>query len=516
MKTWLSIALLGCTVVQAQQTINASFPIVTSAPTPSIVQIGMSPSDNNGQNPISGNSTGGTLVVPMPNPTKAGNGLLCWLNSSEATIGDVSFSDDKSNTWALINDEIAGSHLIGWWGAAGTATGTQFITATFTNNPSDNQVVCFELTNVATSSFVDVSCKATVTSGTAPACGSMTTTLANDLVLSAMQVVSFGTKPTGSATFTAQTGANWSLQQISNMDDTVTQAEVLASAGAVNPAITVSSAVTRANVVGVAIKAASSGSSSSGLYLRSVQEQVAPGYNTAISGTSQAFQFIIIGNDPWLLWQGSASPNQGISSISDSLGNTWTGLTATNDITRGGTAGAQWWHVTSAVTTGIDTLTITFAANPAVSNGATFLQFFDVLSSSGYDSSAICGSGSTPCNTDSSNSTNPPTTVTCNSITPSTSNGLILSNFNVDFGTTSAVNQGYFEAPVEKCTGQTTGCGGAGLSTSYAYMGNGFVQDDGIGAYYNPNPSTWTPTFTMQNTQNQAVGPYYCTTIAIK
>lgn len=496
-----------------QQVVMSSAPVIGSS-SPTLVQWKAETSDNNSQSPPTG--TGSTIQSCFANPAQGGNTIVAALTTSAATIGDISLSDNKGDSYRLAVDEIAGGHTEALFVASNVTTGAVCVTVTFSGaGPNDNQTILMEWNNVATFSPVDASCAGTVTRGTAPACGSMTTRTAGDLIIDFTQVVSFAPTPTGSMTWTAQTGAGWALLSADGVDWTGIQYEVQPSAGAINPALTVSSAVTRANVVGIALKSAPSGSGPpSGIHVNGMAWMVTPGYSNVITGTTWSFQFPCYGNDLYINWQGSQTPNQTLTSITDSNGNTWSGLTEVNFA--GGGAGTQWWHTSTFVAcSSTEQVTVTFAATPVIGDVAPLFLFVDVSKSGGYDSAATCGGGSPPCNVSGDSDS---TTIQAGStITPSHPNGLVLSLFNQDYDSISGASSGQFVTELEDCPGVGGGgCGGSGTGTTLAYQGNGLEQDCGTSVVYNANTSAITFTWTIANTQSRGIGPYYSSTISIK
>lgn len=240
------------------------------------------------------------------------------------------------------------------------------------------------------------------------------------------------------------------------------------------------------------------------------------GFSTAQTATTRVEAFPCKGNDPWILTGNIDTAH--VNSITDNNGNTWTGLTKVDSTGDG--FEIRWWHVTSAVTCADnEAVTITYSANP--SGLIPVIEFFDIANSAGYDSSATCGAGSTPCAINNTIATNPPVAFAGATITPSVGSvahpTLILSYQNQDFDTISGVSPGLFVAAVGVCPNSGgAGCGGNGTSTSYNYVGPGFEQDSGVMIDRVTATTAVSITWTPQNTQSQGLDFSFSSTVAIK
>lgn len=492
----------------------------TSGSTPTLVQGPFStPNDVQSQTLISSTSFANSyLQEALGTTSQVGNTIVAVIVSASGT-SNLTLTDDgsTSNTYTRQVSEVAGGRTIAIYSAPVTATSRNVkMTCVSSANCQDNQMVLWEYQNLGT---VDVTCAATVTSGTAPACSAMTPTVNGDFLLAAVDVVTFGTTPTGFMSFTAQTGSTptWTLSHAHGLDWSASQTAIQATAATITPAITVSTAVTRANVVGIAFKAANSGAGpASAPVLLSMQNQNSGnsgsgwGFSNVPTATAQTLQTPCSGNAPFLLIGQLDSAT--ISSVTDNNSNTWAGLTRL-DSTGDGFA-IQWWHTTNypATCNGTEAITVTFSTNP--STLIPLWVFFDTKATAGYDSSATCGAGSTPCAINTTCSS----TTSCGgaTITPSGYPALVLSYQNQDYDTISAVSTGRFLAATEVCPASTTGCAGTGSTgTTYAYAGSGLEQDCGI-SVVNLAGGSAALTWTVQNTQNQNVGASFSSTISIK
>lgn len=478
--------------------------------TPSLVQGPFaSPNDVGSQSPAYG--TNATIKECLGRAAQVGNTIVLKLVTG-GTLGNLSVSDG-SNTYTLQVSQSGGGSTTALYTAPVT-TATSCVTVTSSSGTfGSNQMVLSEYTNVGA---VDVTCHASVTSGTTLACASMTPTVNGDLIINFAHVQAFSSRPTGSVTLTAASG--WTANLLDGTDWTGVQSEVQSTAAAISPTITSSASVTQANVVGIALKAASSGGGYSGIQLLSSQRQNPSDTLSAAPGASQTFQFPCYGNDPWigLGWQASSSTSPSVSSITDSNGNTWTGLGVVFNAGDSGGYSIEWFHVTSTVTcNAAENPTITWSATPAYQ----YVDFYDVANSNGYDSGAACSGASTGTGYCVVNSTSTSTTTIAGAtITPTTSNGLILSFFNQDYGSIEGVSVGNFLPIIETCPGVSGGCGGGGTGTyaSQAYQGSGADQDGGISDYYNSTTAAQTFTWTYANTQSQGIGAFFTATVALK
>lgn len=494
-----------------------------SAATPALIQGPFStPNDVQTQSPLTISNTNNYMLLPLGTLTQSSDTIVVMIVSASAT-SNLSLTDDgsSSNTYTLQASETAGSRTIAFYTAPVTHTSRNVkMTCASATNCADNQMVAWEYANLGAA---DKTCNATVTTGTSLACSSMTTTANGDFIIVAADVVTYSATPSGFAgKFTAQTGSTptWTLAHAHDLDWSASQTAIQATAGAITPAITVSAAVTRANIAGIAFLAtAAGGAQPPPPYLIGMQNQNSGnsgwGFSSTSSSTAQVLQVPCVGNSLYLLIgqidSATITHVGGSGNNIDSNGNTWAGLTLV-DSTGDGFA-IQWWHTTTypATCNGTEAVTVTFSANP--STLIPLWVFFDVNAASGYDGSATCGAGSMPCAINTTCSS----TSSCGgaTITPSGYPALVLSYQNQDFDSISASNIGRFITGVEVCPALAGGCGGAGTGTSYAYVGPGVEQDAGILAD-NLASGSAAITWTVQNTQSKNPAASFSSTIAIK
>jgi hypothetical protein len=143
-----------------------------------------------------------------------------------------------------------------------------------------------------------------------------------------------------------------------------------------------------------------------------------------------------------------------------------------------------------------------------------YIAFVDVGNATGYDSSATCGAGSTPCFINSSSAST--TTVAGNTITPSTAHGVVLGFANQDFDTMSAISVGNFSADLEVCPTGNNSCAGSGTGTGIYYVSSGFEQDGGLFVDYYSSTAAIASTWTIANTQSTGIGAYFNSVVAVK
>lgn len=507
------------------QYVQAGFNVgATSVPTPAVVQgpIVTATDVQVNTNLGGGAVTDNYMVKCFPYATQSGNTIIVMVVTASAT-SNISLTDDgsSSNTYSLPSgaSETAGSQTIAFYVAPVThASHCVSLTFATPTGATHNQMTMWEYDNLGA---VDKACAATVTSGTSLACASMTPTVNGDLLLIAANAVTYGTKPTGFTSYTAQTGTTptWTLATNDGLGWSAAQTGIQATAGAVTGAITAASAVTRANIAGLAIKAVTAGAAHpSGPYLLSMEVQNSGypstngwGYSTASTATTQTVNFPCQGNAPILLVGNIDSTT--VTGVTDNNSNTWAGLTRVDS--SGDGFSIQYYNTTNypATCNGTEKVTVTYGANP--SDLDPLWVFFDVAgAASGYDSTATCSSGSTPCATNTSCASS--STATGAHITPSGFPALVLSYFNQDFDTISGINVGQFLTAEEICpNGTNTGCGAAGTGTFYNYQGSGLEQDAGIMADRLASGSA-ALTWSAQNTQSQNIGACFSSTLAVK
>jgi hypothetical protein len=470
----------------------------------------MTPNDKAIQDPI--NSNGGFMQNCFKSTTQVNDTIIVAV-VTESTVANMAVTDDgsSSNAYAIPSgaSEVSGGHTLAIFTAT-VAHASRCLSVTFTTDTGaiDDQMTMWEYSNVG--SVDGTPCATHVTTGTSVACGSaITTTVSGDLVLAVTSVTTFGTTPTGSMHFTAQTGASWNLSTNDGTDWSASQTEIQSASGAVTPAITSSTAVSSANIVGIAFKPTSTGGNvPSGPYLLSMQHQNNWGFSTAPTATSETLYFpcpaSVTGTVLWLLL-GNVDTTT-VTGVTDSNSNTWTGLTRVDSTGDG--FSIQWYHTALNPTcSGSEALTLTYGANPSAL--LPLWDFFIVTgAASGYDSTEGQKSTNTSCAS--------PTAFTGPTVTPTSFPALVLAYGNQDFNTGQSTNVGQFLTAVEVCPNSgNIGCGGNGTSTNYAYVGSGLEQDAFI-VVDNLASGSAAFSWTAANTQSQNIGACFSAALAVE
>ncbi|MGA2481723.1 MAG: hypothetical protein ABSF92_01230 [Candidatus Acidiferrales bacterium] len=420
--------------------------------------------------------------MSLPNPTQAGNAIVmgCAWGSSSDTI---SVTDDKSNGWTsvtVVQDGGNGESLQIWY-ALNVASGTRLITVTPSASELYVQCMAAEFYNVATSSAADGSAGRT-TSGTSISTGSFSTGTAGDLIFH-WTFVDSGPGTTTPLSFAS--AGSFSLLTADGTSYSASQYEVQGSAGSINPTITTGVSVGSAMTSAIALKAASAGSApAAGIRVQSIQEMAFPMFMSS-TPASFALQVPSSGNLIVVVWNGSTTYK--ITGLSSTPSNTWSHTAASTD-----NGGSIWiWYAANASTASTMTVTITQSQAMPAGNG-NIIAFYDVAgaATSSYDTYAG--------QTGTLNATSG--TVTGPSITPSTSNGVIIGGIQENQESACAVSTGYFDSV---------------QTDQYQYLS--LDADGGYMHYYNPNTSAVNVNWTYCDTNGaNNVGPWWSQVAAFK
>src|SRR5579859_887597 len=217
-----------------------------------------------GSNTETGNAQPG-YNIRFPNPILPGNAVLCGFTRDDRSVTSTSIMDDKNNTYSILvtNDDTVNSQLSGIFGLTNIANGPRRITITFNGGsggpPTWDQVGCGEFYNVSQSAIGTALDASTGNSNlgspaSAVAAGSMTTHTSGDLIFH------WGFRDGGSGVIFSQGSSPWALLSGDGLDGSFAQYQVQASAGAINPALTIDAAIDFTTVA-VALKPASAGTS---------------------------------------------------------------------------------------------------------------------------------------------------------------------------------------------------------------------------------------------------------------
>jgi chitodextrinase len=371
------------------------------------------------------------------NGTLPGNALLATFQYGSNTGASVSVTDDKGDHLALLASNSNGNQTVSTFCVL-PSTGARVLTITF----SGGMPQYVSLINA--SEWFNLSC-------------SLDGSSSNSNFLASVSTPSFSTSSDGDLIYqTAEedgsTGSEqwiqgaspWSLLSASrglsgaNLPQ-ATQYQIQATHGSITPSFQISIADSW-NSVAVALRSASSGTPPPpGIRIVHMQEEsIPPGQSSPIP-----LQFPSSGN--LLITASNDGPDFDISRISDSNGNAHTQIgSALND---GSVSGdVQTFYAANAVTS--STLAITFLMTGSPTGGSTFF-LYDVsgAASSPYDSTA--GRQTATGSQESSGNIAGPT------ITPSTVNGLIITQIAVTSNSINGVSPGNILVTLPNPLGQT-------------------------------------------------------------
>lgn len=353
--------------------------------TPTLVQASQSPSTYDGGSP--GPGVGG-IDHPLPNLTLGGNCVIATI--SWAVTGGVTLStptDDGSNTYTVgkANTGTAGFTALSSHIALNVNAGTQEIRFRFAGGTP--QFVCTRVSewyNIATSSALDSAGSTTEnTGGTSVwAAGSFTTGTAGDLIYQCASDNSGGLRGAGMTT----SGAFQLLS--TDLGDSITpeQYEVQASAGAVNPTITVPDAGGYISVA-FALKAAAAGTApnDAGGPPRIIASY---GFNTRNfnANNPNVLQFPCSGNLLVLtLSQGATDDANRITSVTDTAGNTWVKSPSTPVISPSGHQFMYLWYAANATTSNTLKVSIHWLTDTTGINSSAILRDITNASTTPFD-----------------------------------------------------------------------------------------------------------------------------------
>lgn len=426
--------------------------------------------------------------VNLPNPTKTNANEGIWVAvSSGGSTATWTVTDDKSNTWTNATKVSDGSNnnSLNISYAVGVASGTQLLTITFDAPHRYIQVMACEVSGVATSTPLDAESGRTTSTGTI-ATAAFTTATNGDLIINVAGIDGFSTQTTP-MTWTAGLigGSTATIALYGNDSYMATQYITQTTAGSTTASITSSINASGAMTKAIALKAAGTPSTISGIYVQNISVQSLENdtsYATYSPGTSFTFQHQVVGNLFALAWTGR--PNNKVTTVTSSPSMTWTSCAASSD--SGGSGNSTWWWYAVNVTPGIYSVTVTFATTPAASvqnfvdvSGAAITQTTTCAGTSGSDTSiASGGTGSIPGPT----------------ITPLTSTGVVLTVAQEDRHTAVNISPGSFQA---------TDVG--------VYASSSGDTDEGLGVHYPSSTSPISYTWTYNGYEGGAGGPgAYC------
>src|SRR5712692_9471292 len=373
-----------------------------------------------------------SYIARLPNPTLSGNCIVVFL---EYSLGHgasaISVTDDKGNMYLAafpqpgVNDGNQGMQI---FYATNVKPDAQNVTVSWSGGtPTYDQVQITEWYNIALASALDGTSANSNTGGSSSGlnAGTFAPSANGDLILN----FAINDDP-GYVTGGWSPGTGFTPIFADLLDGTYSQFAVQPSAAAINPSATMSPAGSWLSAA-IALKAASAGTPPPSTGIRIVRIQHNSFFNIAsFNGSSVPLQFPSSGD----LMVAAIITNQGynVSGISDSGSNNWqpTGPVETNSA--GGDC--QMYYTASATTSSDLRLTVAFSG--AVQKQSNIL-LFDVE-----------GAAASPFDTRATNlgSQNVSGTLSTGSVTPSTSNGLVIAEAGFTSNTATGVSPGNFES----------------------------------------------------------------------
>jgi hypothetical protein len=337
---------------------------------------------------IAGSNTLGSGVLPVA-PSVASIKLQLKNVSLAGNLIIVStlYDDGAGTLTASVADNLGHTYVAGavkvrdatqqssasMWHVPNCFAGVDTITVTYSAASSFCCVHVSEFTNIALTSAKDVSTGTTVAS-TPYSSGSMTTTVANDLVY----VVGFGTSaiPSSIASYTpGAQGSGFRLLHADSEDDSIAQYQVFQTTGAIDSGFTQNPGTQRHIILACSFKPAFAGSPAP-----AGPRVVRMNHNNLWNdnGTS-TYTFQMPCNGDLLVMGGcfiQAAPlgNVSVSSITDSNGNSWAKADAI-ELASAAAGRVEMWYAADATTS--DDLVITL--NLSGTQSQSDLMFYDCI-----------------------------------------------------------------------------------------------------------------------------------------
>lgn len=414
-------------------------------------------------------AAGQYVTTELPNPALAGN-MIVVIVPFDATSSVPTVTDNLGESYSLAKSCTDTTHgeEIGIYYALNVAAGAKQIKTTYhagTQNQGNPAVA--EFTNLATSNALDVaSCNSA--NSTTVAAGSATPTQTGDLVIQFAwnDYVGLGSGGGVGVHYTQGNQSNITWQQFLGTWAWAEGAQwgVYNSTSALNPTMTTSSSGFLS--LAVFFKSASAGTAMpSGI--RIVGRKNVPFTNYSSWNANPLTVYFPCPSTANLLIADFAGAGQDMTAVSDSNSNGWTSSHALACDSGNNTCVHNWYAPNATTTTGES---VKFSFNSM--QGADSVELYCVkgAATSPLDTS-IAGTGN---QTASGNWTSV-------SITPTTSNGLILMDGSQYSDTASGFTTGLYE-----------GC----FWSSESLSNGGCASNNAWGAYYNPNTSqfSWTAT----------------------
>ncbi len=453
MRRWLPIALL---------TFLFAGPARPSTPT--YAKNGTGNSATQSSNSVS------SYKMTLPNRTGAGNAVVCGYNYATDHGVTATVTDDKGNSYTSFSSSDGGQ-VVSIARALNVTAGASVVTVAFSGGtPTSVSGGCFEYYNIAATGADDGSCSGNG-SGTTVACNTaITTTSADDLIF--QYAIEDGTQnPINSWTAGA---SPWTPLILDTYSDQAFQYQAQPAAGSITPSLKLSPSQTW-NTIAIALKSASGGTAPpAGIRVNTVFH----GLITSTTGSPFSVQFPTTGNLIVAAWIGG--PTVDVTSITDSNGNAYTVPAASaNDLS----GDVQICHADNATPSlGLE-LTVSFARTN--SNSTLFL----------YD---ISGAAAAPLDVQAKATGTQIGAGTFNgvTITPTTSNGVVISAIGVDVSSLNGMPGpagGFFDTTLPNPIPST----------------GAVDEDNGWGHYYNTSASpvtfSWSQTLPVNEWASAAV-----------
>jgi hypothetical protein len=298
----------------------------------------------------------------LADPATAGNAIIVACQfQGEATLA---ITDNKSDSYknAEVYYNSAENQSIVIAEAFNVTAGAYNLTATWNGETSQFQCVSSQIANVTAADGPGAGNEASGTSATA---GSITPTVAGDLVY---QVVASLSGSLAQASFTAGSQSNiaWNLASADLKDGMAVQTGVYSSTSAIDPAMTLGTSATWISAA-VLLKSGTAGGVPTGMRVAYEIHENIP-YTTAAGGTGSGYTNpmtlqipCVAGATIAALMDGGGATNPSmISNITDTNGNTWSQI-AQYAYSGGGVYAQAYYAKNVACSTGFETLKVTFA-----------------------------------------------------------------------------------------------------------------------------------------------------------
>jgi hypothetical protein len=369
-------------------------------------------------------------TIPIPNPVGAGNCIVMGVTYPHGTT--ISISDNNGNSWpaspAVSADGGPGTNISAIFVLPNANAGQITLTVTFGTSIQPFQYTISEFNNVATTSPVNGTSSAASQAGASLATGSFTPgnndANGGNVIWNYYAIVDGSAS--GNPTSWVSDGSFTLLDgDVSGTGDQgfphASQWYLQTTSAAINPTITATADTADSyNGVAVALKAASAGTPKpSGIHIDKII------HITPYSAATIPMQLPVTGNLRVLTTPNTGGSGGGmdITSISDNEGGSWTNVIS-------GEGNSQIWYSPNKSANPNLILTLNVSGGEGSTNSS--FRFFDV---SGASPSPFDVAATYP-DTDASNAT---TVTDAPSITPTTSNGLVIAILGLGIGPALAV-----------------------------------------------------------------------------